>query len=105
MPAGDACRAAAQIMTRIGAMCLVTIGVWVVIELAVQFGHYRHRCRAGSGAPRTACSSLYGSALLSQLPAKAVMEDRPSASLSPLVVLFSTYQLVGYLARASSPRV
>ena len=37
-------------MTRIGAVCLVTIGVWVAIELAVQCGHYRHQCRAGSGA-------------------------------------------------------
>jgi len=28
-----------QIMTRIGAVCLITIGIWCVIELAVQFGH------------------------------------------------------------------
>lgn len=39
-------------MTRIGAICLITIGVWVVIELSVQFGHYRHQCKAGQGAPK-----------------------------------------------------
>lgn len=27
-----------QVMTKIGAVCLVTIGVWVVILLGVQFG-------------------------------------------------------------------
>jgi H+-transporting ATPase len=37
-------------MTRIGACCLITIGVWVVIELSVQFGHYRHQCKGGTGA-------------------------------------------------------
>ena len=37
------------IMTRIGAVCLVTIGVWMVIELAVQFGHYGHSCLGGPG--------------------------------------------------------
>lgn len=37
-------------MTRIGAICLVTIGVWIVIELAVQFGHYGHSCHGGVGA-------------------------------------------------------
>lgn len=36
-----------KIMTKIGGTCLVTIGVWIVIELAVQFGHYRHACKAG----------------------------------------------------------
>mmetsp|Transcript_24189 Transcript_24189/g.43300 ORF Transcript_24189/g.43300 Transcript_24189/m.43300 type:complete len:1063 (-) Transcript_24189:267-3455(-) len=41
-----------KIMTRIGAMCLVTIGIWLVIELCVQFGHYRHACRKGEdGCP------------------------------------------------------
>ena len=39
-----------QIMTRIGATCLITIGVWCVIELAVQFGYYRHQCHLGEGA-------------------------------------------------------
>jgi H+-transporting ATPase len=28
-----------KVMTKIGAMCLITIGVWVVILLGVQFGH------------------------------------------------------------------
>jgi len=36
-----------KIMTKIGACCLITIGVWMVIELAVQFGHYRHACAGG----------------------------------------------------------
>jgi hypothetical protein len=40
-----------KVMTRIGAMCLVTIGVWIVIELAVQFGHYGHACYGGVGEP------------------------------------------------------
>ncbi len=45
------CGAHAQIvMKKIGACCLITIGVWVVIELAVQFGHYGHSCEAGEGA-------------------------------------------------------
>ncbi|KAG2433300.1 hypothetical protein HXX76_008366 [Chlamydomonas incerta] len=40
------------IMTKIGGVCLVTIGVWVVIELAVQFGHYGHGCTSGEeGCP------------------------------------------------------
>lgn len=34
-------------MTNIGAVCLITIGIWIVIELAVQFGKYHHRCVAG----------------------------------------------------------
>ena len=38
-----------KIMTRIGGVCLVTIGIWCVIELAVQFGHYKHGCSMGSG--------------------------------------------------------
>ena len=56
-----ACRAAAlisatnneanlqKIMTRIGGVCLITIAVWVLIELAVQFGHYKHSCGPGEG--------------------------------------------------------
>lgn len=40
-----------KIMTRIGGVCLVTIGIWCVIELAVQFGHYGHSCKLGEGAP------------------------------------------------------
>ncbi|RMZ54903.1 hypothetical protein APUTEX25_000420 [Auxenochlorella protothecoides] len=38
-----------KIMTRIGGCCLITIGVWIIIELSVQFGHYHHSCRAGVG--------------------------------------------------------
>lgn len=37
------------VMNNIGAVCLVTIGVWVVIQLAVQFGHYGHACVGGEG--------------------------------------------------------
>lgn len=36
-------------MTRIGGVCLVTIGIWCIIELAVQFGHYGHGCSMGAG--------------------------------------------------------
>jgi hypothetical protein len=39
-----------KIMTRIGGVCLVTIGIWCVIEMAVQFGHYGHTCKLGEGA-------------------------------------------------------
>ncbi|KXZ46961.1 hypothetical protein GPECTOR_39g455 [Gonium pectorale] len=40
------------IMTKIGGMCLVTIGVWVVIEVIVQFAHYKHQCSSGEeGCP------------------------------------------------------
>ena len=38
-----------KIMTMIGAVCLLTIGVWVVIELAAQFGHWSHTCLGGIG--------------------------------------------------------
>jgi H+-transporting ATPase len=38
-----------KIMTNIGAMCLLTIGVWVVIEIGVGFGHYKHSCYGGEG--------------------------------------------------------
>ena len=40
-----------KIMTRIGGTCLITIGIWCVIELAVQFGAYHHKCKLGAGAP------------------------------------------------------
>ena len=36
-----------KIMTRIGAVCLITIAVWVTIELIVQFVHYTHECHIG----------------------------------------------------------
>lgn len=39
-----------QVMTKIGAICLITIGCWVVIELGVQFGAYSHSCYTGVGA-------------------------------------------------------
>lgn len=56
-----ACRAAALIsgthnvanlqiiMTKIGGVCLITIGVWVVIEVVVQFAKYKHGCISGEG--------------------------------------------------------
>lgn len=40
-----------KIMTTIGAVCLLTIGIWVVIEMAAQFGHYSHSCLGGIGKP------------------------------------------------------
>ena len=49
----------AKIMTRIGGVCLITIGAWCIIELAVQFGHYGHGCKMGEGeAPASAMSCL-----------------------------------------------
>ncbi|GFR50748.1 hypothetical protein Agub_g13014 [Astrephomene gubernaculifera] len=40
------------IMTKIGGMCLVTIGVWAIIEVIVQFAHYKHGCTKGEeGCP------------------------------------------------------
>ena len=39
----------AKVMTKIGAICLVTIGAWIVIQLGVQFGLYRHTCGMGAG--------------------------------------------------------
>lgn len=56
-----------QIMTRIGAVCLVTIAIWVIIELSVQFGepskgrlfgNRRHSCGIGVGASRKPPASL-----------------------------------------------
>jgi H+-transporting ATPase len=47
-----------KIMTKIGSVCLVTIGVWVVIELAVQFGYYKHSCGAGEEACPTLTNML-----------------------------------------------
>lgn len=37
------------IMTKIGSICLVTIGIWCIIELAVLFGYYDHSCTGGEG--------------------------------------------------------
>ncbi len=55
-----------KIMTKIGGVCLITIGIWCVIELGVQFGHYGHSCYLGEGAllpgqkvqRSTACAAL-----------------------------------------------
>ena len=44
-------------MTRIGAVCLVTIGIWVVIEIVVGFVRWKHTCYAGVGAcPPSLCA-------------------------------------------------
>ncbi|KAG1652728.1 hypothetical protein FOA52_007442 [Chlamydomonas sp. UWO 241] len=48
----------AVIMTKIGGMCLVTIGVWVIIEVTVQFAHYGHSCGAGEEACPTLTNML-----------------------------------------------
>ena len=51
-PRNECCALCPQIMTKIGGTCLITIGVWCTIELAVQFGKYRHVCHLGSeGCP------------------------------------------------------
>lgn len=47
-----------KIMTRIGGFCLITIGVWIIIELAVQFGHYNHACYGGEGGCPTLTNML-----------------------------------------------
>lgn len=40
------------VMSKIGACCLITICIWVLIELAVQFGKYQHLCAGGEdGCP------------------------------------------------------
>ncbi|KNC80656.1 plasma-membrane proton-efflux P-type ATPase [Sphaeroforma arctica JP610] len=36
-----------EVMSRIGAICIITITVWVIIELGVQFGYYNHQCSLG----------------------------------------------------------
>jgi H+-transporting ATPase len=47
-----------KIMTRIGAVCLVTIALWVTVELAVQFALRGHVCRAGLGLCPTVTNIL-----------------------------------------------
>lgn len=37
------------VLTIIGATCICTIILWVIIELAIQFGVYGHSCSMGSG--------------------------------------------------------
>jgi H+-transporting ATPase len=36
-------------MNKISAICIITILLWVVVELAVQFGNYTHECVGGKG--------------------------------------------------------
>ncbi len=38
-----------KVMTTIGGVCLVTIGLWCAIELAIQFGVHKHSCYMGAG--------------------------------------------------------
>lgn len=47
-----------KIMTKIGGMCLFTIGFWCIIQLGVQFGHYRHECKGGEGGCPTLLNML-----------------------------------------------
>ena len=47
-----------KVMSKIGAICLITIGVWCAIELAVQFGHYDHQCKGGEGECPTLTNML-----------------------------------------------
>ena len=47
-----------KIMTKIGATCLITIGIWCAIELGVQFGHYNHSCVGGEGGCPTLTNML-----------------------------------------------
>lgn len=47
-----------KIMTRIGGVCLITIGVWCIIELGVQFGHYNHSCYLGEGEHIYLCEAM-----------------------------------------------
>nr|QEH60479.1 H+-translocating ATPase P-type [Dunaliella maritima] len=42
------------VMNKMSAICIVTILLWVVVELAVQFGHYSHECVGG----REGCPTL-----------------------------------------------
>lgn len=37
-----------KVLTIIGATCIITIVVCVIIELAVQFGYYNHSCAMGA---------------------------------------------------------
>lgn len=46
------------VMTTIGFTCVATILVWVVVELAVQFGFYNHQCFGGEGGCPTLTNML-----------------------------------------------
>ena len=50
-----------KIMTKIGGTCLFTIGIWVVVEVTVQFGHYRHACAGGEGRGYSKPAAQHGS--------------------------------------------
>eukprot|EP01134_Creolimax_fragrantissima_P008142 CFRG8142T1 len=47
-----------QVMTAIGGTCIVTIIVWCVIELSVQFAAYDHECSLGSEGSCPTLSNL-----------------------------------------------
>ena len=47
-----------RVMSRIGSICLCTIGLWCVIELGVQFGAYGHACDGGVGGCPTLLNML-----------------------------------------------
>eukprot|EP00873_Tetraselmis_striata_P006578 jgi/Tetstr1/426842/TSEL_017057.t1 len=47
-----------QVMTTIGFTCVITILLWVVIQLAVQFGVYKHECGPGEGGCPTLTNML-----------------------------------------------
>ncbi len=47
-----------RVMTHISSMCLITIFIWCIIELGVQFGHYKHACKGGEGGCPTLLNML-----------------------------------------------
>ncbi len=47
-----------RVMTSISSMCLITIFFWCIIELGVQFGHYKHACKGGEGGCPTLLNML-----------------------------------------------
>eukprot|EP01134_Creolimax_fragrantissima_P006885 CFRG6885T1 len=46
------------IMTRIGFVCIITIILWVIIELSVQFIYYNHDCSLGAGGSCPTLSNM-----------------------------------------------
>ena len=46
------------VMNAIGAVCMITIAVWGVVELSVQFGPRQHACAAGEGGCPTLLNFL-----------------------------------------------
>lgn len=70
----------AKIMVRIGGVCLITIGIWCIIEMAVQFGHYKHHCSLGEGTlPALLAPSLY--ARVAALACDCVLQHNARHSL------------------------